>query len=107
MAQKSTPAGGSSARLPAHAPDVLHRPLPGPCAIDLVAVAARRVGRRTQLQQALDEQAVGAEEGDPLAVGQLEGDRLARLLKAAQLLPVAPSERCGRMLCAGGPGEVE
>ena len=74
------------------APDVLHRPAPRPFAVLDGAVAALGVRRRAQLDQVLDLQAAAAEQRDPLAVGKLEGDRLAGFLEAADALPVVDRE---------------
>ena len=59
----------------AQPPDAFGRPAPRPRERFGVAIAARRVGRGPRLDQVLDGEAVGAEQPDPLAVGQLERDR--------------------------------
>src|ERR1019366_1629183 len=68
-----------------HAPDVLHRPAPRPVAVDLVAVAARRLRRRAQFEQLLDDQPVLAEQPNPGAVGKLEGGWFPRLLEGVHV----------------------
>src|SRR5512141_1133058 len=53
-------------------PDVLGREAPGPLERREPRVRGAGVGRRTELDQVLDLEAVRAEQADPLAVGQLE-----------------------------------
>ena len=58
----------------AHAPDRLGRPATRPVALDVVPVGAGRVRRRARLDEVEDLEAVGPEQADPFAIGQLERD---------------------------------
>src|SRR5580698_2066055 len=61
-------------------PDVLHRPAPRPREVVLVAVAARRIGGWSQLDQILDDESAFSKQRQPGPVRQLKRDRFARLL---------------------------
>src|SRR5436309_2320824 len=90
----------------AQPPDVLHRPAPRPVAVLARPVAAFGARRGTELDQVLDLEAAACEQRDPLAVGELEGDRLAGFLEALDALPVVDCQLLPGVLLAGRPDEV-
>ena len=82
--------GRRGSRLP-RLPDLLHRPAPRPR--EVVPVRRRRVLGRARLDQVLDHEPVPAEEPDPLAHRELEGDRAVRVLAAVEAEVVGPERR--------------
>src|SRR5690349_21590224 len=60
-------------------PDLLGRPAPRPVELGGRTVRAGRVRRGPRLDEVLDDEAIGPEQSDPFAVGQLEPDILVVL----------------------------
>src|SRR3990170_613278 len=74
-----------------HLPDVLHRPSPRPLRLLRAPVRRGRAFRGTDLAKLLDGEARGAEEADPLAVGQVGRLRRAHSRRTRARSPARPT----------------